>query len=251
MNFAKTTSEIGKQLKNTKNYMSNNYKLLNNKYLLYFVLILVTIDMFLFIRVGEVFYIFMYILFGLLVSLQTNNMMIILASSMILTNIVKIFMKNREKEGFDMPHLGKEVFTALSKEDQEYFRDMAVGKVPRLEGLEGDEKDAVDQILEYLLGEDKKETEPVKESNDEEKEEVSEPKKPDNPKKEEDPVKELIGFSTDKKPRNIEGLEADAKKLIKTQEALQANMESLQPMLKQAENFMSDLKNIQASKEKK
>lgn len=248
MNFAKTTSEIGKQLKNTKNYMSNNYKLLNNKYLLYFVLILVTIDMFLFIRVGEVFYIFMYILFGLLVSLQTNNMMIILASSMILTNIVKIFMKNREKEGFDMPHLGKEVFTALSKEDQEYFRDMAVGKVPRLEGLEGDEKDAVDQILEYLLGEDKKETEPVKESNDEEKEEVSEP---ENPKKEEDPVKELIGFSTAKKPRNIEGLEADAKKLIKTQEALQANMESLQPMLKQAENFMSDLKNIQASKEKK
>lgn len=248
MNFAKTTSEIGKQLKNTKNYMSNNYKLLNNKYLLYFVLILVTIDMFLFIRVGEVFYIFMYILFGLLVSLQTNNMMIILASSMILTNIIKIFMKNREKEGFDMPHLGKDVFIALSKEDQEYFKQMAEGKVPRLEGLEGDEKDAVDQILEYLLGEDKKEKEPVNESDDEKKEEVSEP---ENPKKEEDPVKELIGFSTNKKSRNIEGLEADAEKLLKTQKALQENMASLQPMLEQAKIFMSDLQNIQASKEKK
>ena len=249
MNFAKTTSEIGKQLKKAKNYMSNNSKLLNNKYLLYFILILVTIDMFLFVRVGEVFYIFLYILFGLLVSLQTNNMMIILASSMILTNIVKFFMKAREKEGFTMPHLGQEVYEALGEDEQEYFRQMAEGKVPRLEGLEGDEKEAVDQILEYLLGEDK-EVEALSEKEDT-TEEASEPKKAEKPKKEEDPVQELAGFSKDKKPKNIQGLEADAQKLIQTQKALQENMKSLEPMLKQAESFMSDLKKIQSSDKKK
>lgn len=248
MNIAKTSSEIRKQLKKANNYMANNYKLLNNRYLLYFILIIVIVDMFLFVRVGEVFYIFLYILFGLLVSLQTNNMMIILASAMILTNIVKYSLAGRKVEGFGM-NLGRDIFEALGPEEQSYFRRMANDEEPPLTGLNSEEQSAVDQILEYLLGEKKKQEKPEDEESKKPEEEKTTPvtKEPEV----KDPVKELVGFSSDKKPRNIEGLEADAQKLIKTQEALQANMQSLEPMLKQAESFMNDLKNIKGSSEKK
>ena len=249
MNIAKTTNEIGKQLKKANNYMANNYKLLNNRFLLYFVLILVIIDMFLFVRVGEVFYIFLYILFGLLVSLQTSNMMIILASSMILTNIVKYGLRNNKIEGFVIEGLGQDIFEALGDKEQAYFRKLANGEEQRPENLSKEENDTVDEILNYLLGESKKtDKEENKETETSSTSETVEP--PSSESDTTDPVKKLVGFASDKKLKNIDGLEKEALSLIKTQEALQANMKTLEPMLKQAESFMSELKNIKASNKK-
>ena len=247
MNIAKTKSQISKQLKKTSNHMINASKLLNNSYLLYFILILVIIDMFLFVRVGDVFYIFLYILFGLLVSLQTSNMIIVLAASMILTNIVKYFViKPNRQEGFSVS-MGKQIFEALAPQEQAYFRRLASGEEPPLEDLIDEEKDAVDQILDYLLGEDIVKKSPEKKSDESGAEEEKEEKEE---KKEKDAIEELIGFSKDKSPKNIEGLATDTNNLIKTQEALKENMKSLEPMLTQAKSFMADLKKIKGLEKK-
>lgn len=236
MTIAKLSKEIKKQLKNTTNIAANSGKILNNRILLYVILIIVAIDMFLFVRVGEVFYIFLYILFGILVALQTSNMMVILASAFVLTNIVKYALRSRSVEGFNsLEGFGQQIFEALGKEDQEYFRGIADGKNEPLTGLEGDEKDAYDQIMAYLTGEEDKEGED-KESEEKDKDET---------KKVENPVEKIAGFKSDSNT-TIEGLEEDAARLIKTQNTIKKNMAELQPMLKQAEQIMSDLKNLNA-----
>ena len=239
MTIAKLSKEITKQLKNTTNIAANSGKILNNRILLYVILIIVVIDMFLFVRVGEVFYIFLYILFGILVALQTSNMMVILASAFVLTNIVKYAMRSKSVEGFNsLEGFGQQIIEALGKEDQEYFRGIADGKNEPLTGLEGDEKDAYDQIIAYLTGEEDKEGE-----DKEDKE--SEEKVKDETKKVENPVEKIAGFKSDSNT-TIEGLEEDAARLIKTQKTLKENMAELQPMLKKAEKIMSDLKNLNA-----
>ena len=107
-----------------------------------------------------------------------------------------------------------------------------------LESCANDEKDAYDQIIAYLTGEEDKEGE-----DKEDKE--SEEKVKDETKKVENPVEKIAGFKSDSNT-TIEGLEEDAARLIKTQKTLKENMAELQPMLKKAENIMSDLKNLNA-----
>lgn len=244
MNFAKTKSEIAKQLKKTTNYMSNKSKLLNNKYLLYLVLVLVIVDMFLFVNVGEVFYIFLYILFGLLVSLYSGNIMIILASAMILTNIVKLLMRMRVSgnEGFETASLdlGAQIFESLKEDEQEYFRNIAKGKLEPLSNLSPDEQVIQEQIIDYLNNEED-------ESPVEEEESPVEKGGNGGNSPVEDQVEKLIGFSDESSKPTLEGLDeldTEAKNLIKTQKELYKNMKNLEPMLNQAKNLMKDLNNI-------
>ena len=270
MNFAKTKSEIAKQLKKTTNYMSNKSKLLNNKYLLYLVLVLVIVDMFLFVNVGEVFYIFLYILFGLLVSLYSGNIMIILASAMILTNIVKLLMRMRVSgnEGFETAslNLGAQIFESLKEDEQEYFRNIAKGKLEPLSNLSPDEQVIQEQIIDYLNNEE--EESPVEErTNDGTSSEEKGTNGGTSPVEKggnggnspvekgtnggispvEDQVQKLIGFSDESSKPTLEGLDeldTEAKNLIKTQKELYKNMKNLEPMLNQAKNLMKDLNNI-------
>jgi len=233
--------------------MSNKSKLLNNKYLLYLVLVLVIVDMFLFVNVGEVFYIFLYILFGLLVSLYSGNIMIILASAMILTNIVKLLMRMRVSgnEGFETASLdlGAQIFESLKEDEKEYFRNIAKGKLEPLSNLSPDEQVIQEQIIDYLNNEDS----PVEEGTDGGDSPVEEEESPvekggnggNSPV--EDQVEKLIGFSDESSKPTLEGLDeldTEAKNLIKTQKELYKNMKNLEPMLNQAKNLMKDLNNI-------
>lgn len=255
MNFAKTKSEIAKQLKKTTNYMSNKSKLLNNKYLLYLVLVLVIVDMFLFVNVGEVFYIFLYILFGLLVSLYSGNIMIILASAMILTNIVKLLMRMRVagNEGFEPASLdlGAQIFESLNNNEQEYFRNIAKGKLEPLSNLSPDEQVIQEQIIDYLNNEE--EESPVEEEESPVKKGTNKGNSPVEKGTDggispvEDQVEKLIGFSDESSKPTLEGLDEidkEARNLIKTQMELKENMKSLEPMLNQAQKFMKDLNKI-------
>lgn len=233
-----TKSNAAKQLMRKSNnyYMYNNAKMLNNKYLLYLVLVLVILDMFIFVNVGEVFYIFLYILFGALVSLYSGNILVILAGAMILTNIVKVIMRFRYSEGFETASLdlGKEIFHSLKDDEKEYFRNIARGKLEPLSGLSKNEQEIQEQIIDYLNSEEA---------------ENEEAKKTDEADKVDEQIEKLVGFTTDsedKKP-TLEGLDEidkEAQKLIKTQETLQKNMKSLEPMLNQAQKFMNDLNKI-------
>ena len=64
-------------LKKFQNSMKN-VDLLKNKYVLYFILLLALADLFLFAKAGEVFYIIVFIIIGLLMSRFTMNMIVIL-----------------------------------------------------------------------------------------------------------------------------------------------------------------------------
>lgn len=240
MPIAKSKSEISKQLKKASNIMKNSSNILNNKYLMYFILILVVIDLFLLSRVGEIFYIILYILFGLLISLYTHNMLLILTCAAILTNIVKLILRSTSsrKENFEISDLGKQVYESLNDDEKEYFRKIASGEVEGLTGLKGDEKEAYTSVLKFLGSESTEPYETIEEAKESENVDTS------GNMQAEDHIEKVSGFTNKKQPKTIEGLELEAKKLIKTQEALQENMKSLEPMLNQAQKFMNDLKKI-------
>ena len=224
-------SKMGNAIKKFQASMKNT-DLLKNKYVLYFILLLALADLFLFARAGEIFFIIVFIVFGLLISRFSQNMIIILSLSMILTNLVKygVKMVHGNKEGMENPTIDiGELYENFTDEEKKYLKNVAEGNEAGLEGLTGNDEVIYESILEYVKDKPNGDIEEDEEENDDTGDAEGMRNKGKSGKK----------SNKKKKPKTIEGLEEEAQKLIKTQQNLKDNMEALEPMLKQAEKFMS------------
>lgn len=232
-------SKMGNAIKKFQASMKNT-DLLKNKYVLYFILLLALADLFLFARAGEIFFIIVFIVFGLLISRFSQNMIIILSLSMILTNLVKygVKMVHGNKEGMTNATIDiGELYENFTDEEKKYLKGVAEGNEAGLEGLTGNDEVIYESIIEYVK--DKPNDE--EENDDDETNDEDEIEEDDTGDAEGMRNKGKSGKKSNKKkkPKTIEGLEEEAQKLIKTQQNLKNNMEALEPMLKQAEKFMS------------
>ena len=85
--MAKT--QIGSLIKNAQKKMKlTNFKVLENKYVLYLVLFLAIFDLMIFMIAGEISFIVIFILTGLITSYFSKNMIVIMLISLVLTNFV-------------------------------------------------------------------------------------------------------------------------------------------------------------------
>merc|ERR1711871_310008 len=206
-------SKMGNAIKKFQASMKNT-DLLKNKYVLYFILLLALADLFLFARAGEIFFIIVFVVFGLLVSRFSQNMIIILSLSMILTNLVKygVNMRYGNKEGMTNATIDiGELYENFTDEEKKYLKGVAEGNEAGLEGLTGNDEVIYDSIIEYVKANPNDEYENDEgEGDDEDDSEEAEGmrNKGKSGKKE----------KKKKKPKTIEGLEEEAQKLIKTQQ---------------------------------
>jgi len=79
----------------------NYYKLLNSRFLLYFILLLSLADLFYFALEHDYLFCGIFILIGFLTSFFSKNMMVILAIAMTLTNVLRFGKGVRVNEGME------------------------------------------------------------------------------------------------------------------------------------------------------
>jgi len=215
--MAKT--KIGNMLKNAQtSFLKLNYgALLHNCYVMYFVLFLAVADL-LVLSVGrEYVFVLIFLLVGYLTSFFSKNMMVILVVAIVATNVLRSGSGIRLSEGLE------------NAEEEEK-------PVENLENAEEEEKPV--ENLENADGEEDKPEEDKKE------------KKPEDAKPkttESFDLKTKKATSLTSSP--IEGLDVlgdQTAQLISTQKKLMENMKTLEPMLTQAEKFMSQFENIES-----
>jgi hypothetical protein len=217
--MAKT--KVGNMLKSAqKSFLKLNYgALLHNCYVMYFVLFLAVADL-LVLSVGrEYVFVLIFLLVGYLTSFFSKNMMVILLVAIVATNVLRSGSGIRLSEGLE------------NAEEEEK-------PVESLENAEEEDKEKPVESLENADGEEDKPEEDKKE------------KKPED-------AKPKTTESFDLKTKNatsltsspIEGLDVlgdQTAQLISTQKKLMENMKTLEPMLTQAEKFMSQFENIES-----
>jgi hypothetical protein len=215
--MAKT--KVGNMLKNAQtSFLKLNYgALLHNCYVMYFVLFLAVADL-LVLSVGrEYLFILIFLLVGYLTSFFSKNMMVILLVAIVATNVLRSGSGIRLSEGLE------------NAEEEEK-------PVENLENAEEEEKPV--ESLENAEEEEGKKEEDKKETKSED-------------------VKPKTTESFDLKTKNatslssspIEGLDVlgdQTAQLISTQKKLMENMKTLEPMLTQAEKFMSQFEKIES-----
>jgi hypothetical protein len=215
--MAKT--KVGNMLKNAQtSFLKLNYgALLHNCYVMYFVLFLAVADL-LVLSVGrEYLFILIFLLVGYLTSFFSKNMMVILLVAIVATNVLRSGSGIRLSEG--------------------------------LENAEEEEEKPVEN-LENADDEEEKPVENLENADDEEQEEDKKEKKTEY-------AKPKTTESFDLKTKNatsltsspIGGLDVlgdQTAQLISTQKKLMENMKTLEPMLTQAEKFMSQFENIES-----
>jgi hypothetical protein len=206
--MAKT--KIGNMLKNAQtSFLKLNYgALLHNCYVMYFVLFLAVSDL-LVLSVGrEYVFILIFLLVGYLTSFFSKNMMVILVVAIVATNVLRSGSRISVSEGLEN----------AEEEDEK--------PVEGLENAEEEEEKPVES-LENADGEEDK--------SEEDKKEKTEDAKAKN--------------ATSLTSSPIEGLDVlgdQTAQLISTQKKLMENMKTLEPMLTQAEKFMSQFENIES-----
>ena len=223
-------SVLGSMIKKAQLSMKNsNFKLLNNKYLLYVILFLSISDLLLFLMAGEFAFAVIFILIGLITSFFSKNMIVILTSAMILTNVLK-YGSNIRKEGMENKEMFNNVdlegyYDKLSKEEKDHFTNIVEGNEEKPNDLNSDEEQLFEGLLNIAEKKDKKD------------------KKDKKPKKKRDGFKE---FHTNSMPKRKvwNALETKTEGLIESQKQLIDNMNRLQPMLQQAESFMQNFQNL-------
>jgi len=205
--MAKT--KIGNMLKNAQtSFLKLNYgALLHNCYVMYFVLFLAVSDL-LVLSVGrEYVFILIFLLVGYLTSFFSKNMMVILVVAIVATNVLRSGSRISVSEGLEN----------AEEEDEK--------PVEGLENAEEEEKPV--ESLENADGEEDKPEEDKKEKTEDAK------------------AKNATSLSSSP----IEGLDVlgdQTAQLISTQKKLMENMKTLEPMLTQAEKFMSQFENIES-----
>jgi len=215
--MAKT--KVGNMLKSAqKTFLKLNYgALLHNCYVMYFVLFLAAADL-LVLSVGrEYIFILIFLLVGYLTSFFSKNMMVILVVAIVATNVLRSGSGIRLSEGLE---------NAEEEEDKEK-------PVESLENAE--EEEDKEKPVESL-------------ENAEEKEKPVESLENKKPKTTESfDLKAKTATSLSSSP--VEGLDVlgdQTAQLISTQKKLMENMKTLEPMLTQAEKFMSQFENIES-----
>ena len=242
-------SVLGSMIKKAQLSMKNsNFKLLNNKYLLYVILFLSISDLLLFLMAGEFAFAVMFILIGLITSFFSKNMIVILTSAMILTNVLK-YGSNIRKEGMENKEMLNNVdlegyYEQLSKEEKEHFSNIVEGKEEKPNDLNSDEEQLFEGLLNIAEKKCGKESMKGREGKEQRKgKKTKEGNKNKKPKKNRDGFKE---FATNSMPKRegLSALETKTEGLIESQKQLIENMNKLEPMLKQAESFMQNFQTL-------
>ena len=210
-------TKIGNMLKSAqKSFLKLNYgSLLHNCYVMYFVLFLAVSDLLVLSVAREYVFILVFLIVGYLTSFFSKNMMVILVVAIVATNVLRS---------------GSKISEGLENAEEEEK------PVESLENAEEEEKPV--ETLENAEEEEGKKEEDKKETKSED-------------------VKPKTTESFDLKTKNatslssspIEGLDVlgdQTAQLISTQKKLMENMKTLEPMLTQAEKFMSQFENIES-----
>ena len=242
-------SVLGSMIKKAQLSMKNsNFKLLNNKYLLYVILFLSISDLLLFLMAGEFAFAVMFILIGLITSFFSKNMIVILTSAMILTNVLKYGSKIR-KEGMENNDMLNNVdlegyYEKLSKEEKDHFTNIVEGNEEKPNDLNNVEEQLFEGLLNIAEKKCGKESMKGREGKEQRKgKKTKEGNKNKKQKKNRDGFKE---FNTNSMPKRegLSALETKTEGLIESQKQLIENMNKLEPMLKQAESFMQNFQNL-------
>ena len=153
-------TNLGSLIKKAQIKMKNsNFKVLENKYVLYVILFLAIFDLIIFTIAGEIAFIVIFILTGLITSYFSKNMIVILSIAMVFTNVIKFGSSVRtteglkNKESFITPY-----YEALSKEEKEYFTQVLNGKEEDLEGLDEEEQKIYNALKEEAKNHSEEET---------------------------------------------------------------------------------------------
>ena len=239
-------STIGSMIKKAQlGLKKSNFKLLNNKYLLYIILFISISDLLLFLMAGDFAFAVIFILIGLITSFFSKNMIVILTSAMIFTNVLK-FGSNIRKEGMTDGETFKNVdlegyYEQLSDNEKEQFTNIIEGNAEKPVDLTKEESDLFEGLLDVAS---KTENMTTKEgaAGAKNKEGAKNKKETMKPKKH-------TGFkeyntSTMPKKEGLSALETQTEGLIDSQTQLIENMNKLEPMLQQAESFMQNFQGL-------
>ena len=142
--MAKT--KLGKMIKNAQTKISkSNFNFINNKYLLYLVLLIVISDILILGSFGQIFYVVIYLLVGILTSFFSKNMLVILMVAMVVTNTIKYGSKIASKEGMenneeeDEEEIIREKLSNMSDNDKKVLESLANGDTSDLNLSEEEE----------------------------------------------------------------------------------------------------------------
>lgn len=244
-------STIGSMIKKAQlGLKKSNFKLLNNKYLLYIILFISISDLLLFLMAGDFAFAVIFILIGLITSFFSKNMIVILTSAMIFTNVLK-FGSNIRKEGMTDGETFKNVdlegyYEQLSDNEKEQFTNIIEGKAEKPVDLTKEESDLFEGLLDVASRTENMTTQKgargAKNKEGDKNIKVAKKKNTVTSKK-------RTGFkeyntSTMPKKEGLSALETQTEGLIDSQTQLIKNMNKLEPMLQQAESFMQNFQGL-------
>jgi hypothetical protein len=198
-------AKMGNMLKKSKISFQS---VLNNRFLLYFVLVLAATDLYVFAVNGELGFVALFVIIGFLTTFFSKNMTVILFVAVILTNILRFGKDVTMKEG-------------MTDETEE-----TEAREPKLkEAVDGEEKVAENgDNEEYLDGKEKPTKKPKKDLDTEVAKSTTKDVSPN----------EITS--------KIDGLDKDTAELMEKQKKLLENMENLNPLLQRAEQFLERFK---------
>ena len=213
-------------MKKFQSLTSNLQSFLNCSWVLYLAFFLAVSDLYIFAVNGELFYVALFVLIGILTTFFSKNMTVILMVAMTLTNILRFGKDIRVKEGMESSEESDGVTATKGGSDSEgddyqyldksedseakpSIKSGSVAKPPIIESLNTKSSTATDEPVGA-------------------------------------PVASPVASSVDSK---IGGLDQETSDLLKKQKKLMENMENLKPMLAQAEAFLNNIN--KATKESK
>jgi hypothetical protein len=206
---------------------SNFQKLLNCNWILYVVFFLAASDLYIFAVNGELFYVSLFVLIGILTTFFSKNMTVILLIAMTLTNILRFGKDVRVKEGME---------DGAETEGGAADPDIQTEKGDDYQFLEKKETGAAaakaapakkPAIIESLTQDSAAAAAPVAA----------------------DAVSSKKAKSADSGELNLENLkledlDQDTMNLLQKQKSLMTSMRTLEPMLTKAESFLEKFKNM-------
>jgi hypothetical protein len=212
---------------------SNFQKLLNCNWILYVVFFLAASDLYIFAVNGELFYVSLFVLIGILTTFFSKNMTVILLIAMTLTNILRFGKDVRVKEGMED---GAETDAAAEVGAAAEDPDIQTDKGDDYQFLEKKETGAASAkaapakkpaIIESLTQDSAAAAAPVAA----------------------DAVSSKKAKSADSGELNLENLkledlDQDTMNLLQKQKSLMTSMRTLEPMLTKAESFLEKFKNM-------
>ena len=243
--MAKT--KLGKMIKNAQTKISkSNFNFINNKYLLYLVLLIVISDILILGSFGQIFYVVIYLLVGILTSFFSKNMLVILMVAMVVTNTIKYGSKIASKEGMenneeeDEEEIIREKLSNMSDNDKKVLESLANGDTSDL-NLSEEEESMFKKMISVM-----NESEESEESEESTTEGMKEGNKPSLKPKSLKPKKKELK-TTDPKPaeqskKNLKTIEKETMDVRNQQIELMTSMKSLEPMLTEAKQFMENFK---------